>query len=76
MIGGADANLAMVEAGFAWSHREYAGEQSRGDRGLYEAAESGARRPRPSRMPSPVPVIRGGSAPGRRADGSVCPRGG
>lgn len=32
VVNGSDANLAIVEAGFAWWCREYAGEQSGGDR--------------------------------------------
>ena len=56
MIDGSDANLAMVEAGFAWWYREYAGEQSRVDRGLYEAAESRARRQRIGLWSDPRPI--------------------
>jgi micrococcal nuclease len=43
MRDGADANLALVEAGFAWWYREYQREQSPRDRELYAAAESRAR---------------------------------
>ena len=44
MLDGADVNLALVRAGYAWWYREYAGEQSPSDRRLYEAAEKAARR--------------------------------
>jgi micrococcal nuclease len=52
-----DVNLAMVEGGFAWWYRNYAGEQSKTDQVLYEAAERQARTNRSGlwRDPKPMP---------------------
>lgn len=44
LLGGRDINLEQVIAGFAWHHVEVPGEQSPGDRQLYEAAEDHARK--------------------------------
>jgi hypothetical protein len=56
MVDWTDANLAMVVAGFAWWYREYGGDQSRVDRGRYEAAESRARRQRIGLWSDPRPI--------------------
>jgi endonuclease YncB( thermonuclease family) len=43
LFDGVDVNLGLIQAGMAWWYREYAGEQSAGDRRRYEAAEKVAR---------------------------------
>lgn len=43
MVNGVDANFEQVKAGMAWWYRDYAKEQSQGDRRLYEQAEQQAR---------------------------------
>jgi endonuclease YncB( thermonuclease family) len=42
-IDGADVNLQMVERGYAWHYKRYAGEQTAADRQRYAAAEVRAR---------------------------------
>ncbi|MFB1487686.1 MULTISPECIES: thermonuclease family protein [unclassified Thiocapsa] len=56
MLDGADMNLALVRAGYAWWYREYAGEQSPSDRGLYAAAEKAARRDGVGLWADPRPI--------------------
>jgi endonuclease YncB( thermonuclease family) len=56
MLDGADVNLALVRAGYAWWYREYAGEQSPSDRRLYEAAETAARREGVGLWADPWPI--------------------
>jgi endonuclease YncB( thermonuclease family) len=56
MFDGADVNLALVRAGYAWWYREYAGEQSPSDRRLYEAAEKAARRDGVGLWSDPRPI--------------------
>lgn len=56
MLDGADVNLALVQAGFAWWYREYQREQSLGDRRLYEAAEAQARAQRVGLWTDPKPI--------------------
>lgn len=56
MLDGADVNLALVRAGYAWWYREYAGEQSPSDRRLYEAAEKAARRDGVGLWSDPRPI--------------------
>ena len=56
MLDGADVNLALVRAGYAWWYREYAGEQSPSDRRLYEAAEKAARREGVGLWADPRPI--------------------
>jgi endonuclease YncB( thermonuclease family) len=43
VVGGVDANLEQVKAGFAWHYKEYAKEQSATDRARYAQAEVSAR---------------------------------
>ena len=43
LVEGRDANLAQVEAGFAWHYKQYAAEQSAIDQILYGEAEADAR---------------------------------
>lgn len=43
LIGGVDANLEQVRAGFAWHYKKYEREQSAEDRGEYAQAEAAAR---------------------------------
>ena len=43
LVGGVDANLEQVKAGFAWHYKQYAKEQSRSDRASYARAEDTAR---------------------------------
>lgn len=42
-VGGEDVGLAQVRAGLAWWYRDFARDQTPGDRKLYEAAEIDAR---------------------------------
>ena len=56
LLDGADVNLALVRAGYAWWYREYAGEQSPSDRRLYEAAEKAARREGVGLWADPRPI--------------------
>lgn len=42
-VNGRDVNLAMVQAGMAWHYKQYARDQSREDRRLYDLAEQQAR---------------------------------
>ncbi len=56
MLDGADVNLALVRAGYAWWYRAYAGEQSSSDRRLYEAAETAARREGVGLWADPRPI--------------------
>jgi endonuclease YncB( thermonuclease family) len=56
MLDGANVNLALVSAGYAWWYREYAGEQSSTDRRLYEAAEKAARRDGVGLWADPRPI--------------------
>ncbi len=78
MLDGADVNLALVRAGYAWWYREYAGEQSPSDRRLYEAAEKAARRKGVGLWSDPRPIApwdwRGGgkAAPAKSSSGA-CP---
>ena len=79
MLDGADVNLALVRAGYAWWYREYAGEQSPSDRRLYEAAEKEARREGVGLWADPRPIApwdwRGGGAtavPAKPSSGA-CP---
>jgi endonuclease YncB( thermonuclease family) len=51
-----DVNLALVRDGMCWWYRKYANEQSRVDRGLYEAAEVKARTRRVGLWSDPDPV--------------------
>ncbi|MBS0320210.1 MAG: thermonuclease family protein [Proteobacteria bacterium] len=44
MVDGTDANLAQVADGMAWHYRQYAREQSAGDRHAYATAEAWARK--------------------------------
>lgn len=46
LVEGLDANLAQVEAGFAWHYKDYQREQSRADRLAYAQAEERAREAR------------------------------
>lgn len=46
LVDGQDANLAQVEAGFAWHYKEYQREQLRADRLAYTQAEERAREAR------------------------------
>lgn len=43
LVDGLDANLAQVEAGFAWHYKDYQREQSVVDRLTYDKAEEAAR---------------------------------
>jgi len=43
LIGGVDANLEQVRAGFAWHYKKYEGEQTSEDRRAYAGAETAAR---------------------------------
>lgn len=43
LVEGRDANLAQIEAGFAWHYKQYAAEQSAIDQRLYAEAEDDAR---------------------------------
>ncbi|MDO8776167.1 MAG: thermonuclease family protein [Burkholderiaceae bacterium] len=43
LVDGHDANLAQVEAGFAWHYKDYQREQSKADRLAYSQAEDLAR---------------------------------
>lgn len=45
-VDGQDANLAQVEAGFAWHYKDYQREQSKADRLAYAEAEQRAREAR------------------------------
>lgn len=56
-----DANLAQIQAGFAWWYRRYAREQSPEDRATYEAAEQRAREARLGLWvdPDPAPPWKG-----------------
>lgn len=40
LVDGRDANLAMVQAGFAWHYKKYEAEQVKSDRLLYSRAET------------------------------------
>lgn len=51
-----DANLAQVEAGYAWWFRRYAREQTAEDREAYEAAEQRAREGKRGLWADPSPV--------------------
>ena len=42
-VGGIDANLEQVKAGYAWHYKKYEREQSVEDRAVYARAEAGAR---------------------------------
>jgi micrococcal nuclease len=53
---GQDVDLAMVQAGYAWWYRKYAGEQNAGDRVLYEAAEEKAKAEHLGLWADPHPV--------------------
>lgn len=53
---GRDANLEQVRAGMAWWYRDYAREQSAGDRQLYEKAENEAQRRRQGLWNDPNPL--------------------
>ena len=44
LLNGEDVNLEQVEAGLAWHHKKYQGEQSPSDRVKYSDAELEARR--------------------------------
>lgn len=57
LLDGVDTNLAQVQAGFAWHYRQYASEQSLGDRAAYAEAEVKARQASKGLWvdPSPVP---------------------
>lgn len=46
LVDGQDANLAQIEAGFAWHYKDYEREQSRIDRLAYTRAEERAREAR------------------------------
>lgn len=46
IVDGWDANLAQIEAGFAWHYKDYQREQSRADRLAYSQAEDLAREAR------------------------------
>jgi endonuclease YncB( thermonuclease family) len=56
LLDGADLNLVLVRAGYAWWYREYAGEQSASDRRFYEAAERQARRDGVGLWTDPRPI--------------------
>ena len=43
LVEGRDANLAQIEAGFAWHYKQFAAEQSAIDQRLYAEAEADAR---------------------------------
>jgi len=43
LVEGRDANLAQIEAGFAWHYKQYAAEQSDIDQRLYAEADADAR---------------------------------
>lgn len=46
IVGGVDANLEQVRAGYAWHYKKYEGEQPYEDRRVYARAEAGAREDR------------------------------
>ncbi len=78
MLDGADVNLALVRAGYAWWYREYAGEQSPSDRRLYEAAENAARREGAGIWADPRPIAPwdwrdGGKAVPAKPNSGPCP---
>jgi endonuclease YncB( thermonuclease family) len=54
-LGGRDVGLEQVRGGYAWWYREYAREQSPGDRASYEAAETDARQSRRGLWSDPAP---------------------
>lgn len=79
LLDGADVNLALVRAGYAWWYRAYAGEQTARDRKLYEAAEQTARRERVGLWRDPQPIApwdwRSGlrSSPASPPSSGACP---
>lgn len=54
-LGTRDVGLEQVRAGYAWWYREYAREQTRDDRVVYEAAEAEARQARRGLWDDPAP---------------------
>ena len=54
-LGARDVGLEQVRAGYAWWYREYAREQTAGDRSAYEAAEIEARQARRGLWTDPAP---------------------
>ena len=54
-LGTRDVGLEQVRGGYAWWYREYAREQTRDDRALYEAAETDARASRRGLWHDPAP---------------------
>lgn len=56
IVDGWDANLAQIEAGFAWHYKDYQREQSRADRLAYSQAEERAREARKGLWMDPEPV--------------------
>ena len=56
MVGGSDANLAMIEAGLAWHFKKYEKEQAQVDRRAYSDAEVRARQTRIGLWSQPNPL--------------------
>lgn len=56
IVGGSDANLAMVRLGYAWHYKRYESEQSPADRAEYSYAQEAAKRHRRGLWKDPQPL--------------------